>query len=44
MGLLPHFDQVVLMEAGRVRDAGPREEMLARQPQLRVQAAPVSSP
>ncbi|MFT3719592.1 ABC transporter ATP-binding protein [Pseudorhodoferax sp.] len=38
MSLLPHFDQVVLMEAGRVRDAGPREEVLARQPQLRAAA------
>ncbi|GHC94845.1 multidrug ABC transporter ATPase [Pseudorhodoferax aquiterrae] len=35
MSLLSHFDQIVVMEAGRVRDAGPREEVLARQPQLR---------
>lgn len=39
MSLLSHFDTVVLMEAGRVRDAGPRDEVLARQPRLR-QAQP----
>ncbi|MEF7612968.1 ABC transporter ATP-binding protein [Aquincola sp. MAHUQ-54] len=35
LSLLSHFDTVVLMEAGQVRDAGPREEVLRRQPQLR---------
>lgn len=39
MSLLSHFDQIVVMEAGRVRDAGPREEVLARQPQLRAAAS-----
>ena len=34
LGLLSHFDRVVLMEAGRVRDSGPCDEVLARQPQL----------
>ncbi|RZI96779.1 MAG: ATP-binding cassette domain-containing protein, partial [Variovorax sp.] len=34
LSVLSHFDSVVLMEAGRVRDAGPRDEVLARQPQL----------
>jgi ABC-type multidrug transport system fused ATPase/permease subunit len=35
MSLLPHFDTVILMEAGRVRDAGARSAVVARQPQLR---------
>lgn len=35
LGLLAHFDTIVLMEGGRVRDAGPRDDVLARQPQLR---------
>jgi ATP-binding cassette subfamily B protein len=35
LSVLTHFDTIVLMEAGRVRDAGPRDEVLARQPQLR---------
>ncbi len=43
LGLLAHFDTVVLMEAGRVRDAGPRDDVLARQPQLR-RDAPHPSP
>ncbi|AMM23131.1 ABC transporter ATP-binding protein [Variovorax sp. PAMC 28711] len=35
LSVLDHFDTVVLMESGRVRDVGPRDEVLARQPQLR---------
>ncbi len=35
LSVLDHFDTVVLMEAGRIADAGPRAEVLARQPQLR---------
>ncbi len=38
LSVLEHFDTVVLMEAGRVRDAGPCVEVLARQPQLRAAA------
>ncbi|RZL65775.1 MAG: ABC transporter ATP-binding protein [Variovorax sp.] len=34
LSVLSHFDSMVLMEAGRVRDAGPCAEVLARQPQL----------
>ncbi|MDM0115878.1 ABC transporter ATP-binding protein [Variovorax sp. J22R133] len=34
LSLLEHFDTVVLMEAGRVVDAGPCDEVLARQPSL----------
>jgi ATP-binding cassette subfamily B protein len=39
MALLSHFDTVVLMQDGRVRDAGPRDAVLARQPQLAQAAA-----
>jgi ATP-binding cassette subfamily B protein len=39
MALLSHFDTVVLMQDGRVRDAGPRDVVLARQPQLAQAAA-----
>lgn len=35
LSLLDRFDTVILMEAGHVRDHGPRDEVLARQPQLR---------
>ncbi|MEJ8858260.1 ABC transporter ATP-binding protein [Variovorax robiniae] len=35
LSVLDHFDTVVLMEAGRIADAGPRAEVLQRQPQLR---------
>ncbi len=38
LSVLDHFDSVILMEAGRVRDAGPREAVLARQPQWRQRA------
>ena len=36
LSLLERFDTVVLMEAGRIVDAGPRAAVLARQPQLRI--------
>jgi ATP-binding cassette subfamily B protein len=35
LSLLDRFDTVVLMEAGRVIDAGPRADMMTRQPSLR---------
>ncbi|MEJ8826005.1 ABC transporter ATP-binding protein [Variovorax humicola] len=35
LSVLDHFDTVVLMVAGRIADAGPRAEVLQRQPQLR---------
>ncbi|WP_447774565.1 ABC transporter ATP-binding protein [Variovorax boronicumulans] len=35
LSLLDRFDTVILMEAGHVRDHGPRDEVLARQPMLR---------
>ncbi|MGC3985250.1 MAG: ABC transporter ATP-binding protein [Pseudorhodoferax sp.] len=44
MSLLSHFDRIVVMEAGRVRDAGPREDVLARQPQLRAADARSAAP
>jgi ATP-binding cassette subfamily B protein len=40
LSLLDRFDTVVLMEAGRVLDAGPRDAVLARQPLLRRMAEP----
>lgn len=40
LSLLERFDTVVLMEAGRVLDAGPREAVLARQPLLQRMVAP----
>lgn len=40
LSLLDRFDTVVLMEAGRVVDAGPREVVLARQPLLQKMVAP----
>jgi ATP-binding cassette, subfamily B, bacterial len=39
LSALEHFDTVILMEAGRIADAGPRHELLARQPQLRTSQA-----
>jgi ATP-binding cassette subfamily B protein len=42
LSLLDRFDTVVLMEAGRVTDAGPRAAVLARQPLLQRLAAPPS--
>ena len=42
LSLLDRFDTVVLMEAGQVRDAGPRDAVLARQPLLQKMAAPVT--
>jgi len=44
LSLIERFDSVVLMEAGRVVDAGPRAEVLARQPSLRAPASPSPSP
>ncbi|RZL56754.1 MAG: ABC transporter ATP-binding protein [Variovorax sp.] len=40
LSLLDRFDTVVLMEAGRVLDAGPRDAVMARQPLLRRMVAP----
>lgn len=40
LSLLDRFDTVVLMEAGRVLDHGPRDAVLARQPLLQRMAAP----
>ena len=39
LSVLDHFDSIVLMEAGRVRDYGPCDAVLARQPQLQKLAA-----
>ena len=43
LSLLDRFDTVVLMEAGHVRDAGPRDAVLARQPLLQKMVAPVTT-
>ena len=40
LSLLDHFDTVLLMEAGRVLDHGPRDEVLARQPLLQRMTTP----
>ncbi|MDQ0040717.1 ABC transporter ATP-binding protein [Variovorax boronicumulans] len=40
LSLLERFDTVLLMEAGRVLDHGPRDEVLARQPLLQRMTAP----
>ena len=40
LSLLERFDTVVLMEAGRVVDAGARAAVLARQPSLQAPASP----
>jgi ATP-binding cassette subfamily B protein len=40
LSLLERFDTVVLMEAGRIVDAGARAAVLARQPSLQALAAP----
>jgi len=37
LGLLERFDTVVILEAGRVADCGPRDEVLARHPHLATQ-------
>ncbi|MGI4776578.1 MAG: ABC transporter ATP-binding protein [Janthinobacterium lividum] len=42
LSLLDRFDTVVLMEAGRVLDAGPRDTVMARQPLLRRMVAPTA--
>lgn len=39
LSLLDRFDGVVLMEAGRIVDAGPRDDVVARQPWLRKMTA-----
>lgn len=44
LSLLERFDTVVLMEAGRVVDAGPRDAVLARQPLLQKMVAPAPTP
>ena len=44
LSLLDRFDTVVLMEAGRVVDAGPRAAVLARQPSLQAHAGPAPHP
>jgi ABC-type transport system involved in cytochrome bd biosynthesis fused ATPase/permease subunit len=40
LSLLDRFDTVILMEAGHVLDAGPRNAVLARQPLLQRMVAP----
>ncbi|MDP9900087.1 ABC transporter ATP-binding protein [Variovorax ginsengisoli] len=40
LSLLHRFDTVVVMEAGRVVDAGPRQAVLARQPLFQKMASP----
>jgi ABC-type bacteriocin/lantibiotic exporter with double-glycine peptidase domain len=42
LSLLDRFDTVVLMEAGKVVDAGPRAAVLARQPSLRRMMTPAA--
>ena len=42
LSLLDRFDTVLLMEAGRIVDAGPREALLARRPLLQKLAAPTT--
>lgn len=44
LSLLDRFDTVVLMEAGHVTDAGPRDEVMTRQPLLQRLASPTSGP
>ncbi|MFT4189998.1 MAG: ABC transporter ATP-binding protein, partial [Comamonas sp.] len=44
LSLLDHFDHVILMDAGRVADAGPREAVLERQPLLRQMARAPAAP
>ncbi|MDM0013706.1 ABC transporter ATP-binding protein [Variovorax sp. J22P168] len=44
LSLLERFETVVLMESGRVVDAGPRDAVLARQPLLQRMVAPVAPP
>jgi ATP-binding cassette subfamily B protein len=43
LSLLERFDTVVLMEAGRVLDHGPRDAVLARQPLLQRMTAPAGA-
>ncbi|RYF84047.1 MAG: ABC transporter ATP-binding protein [Comamonadaceae bacterium] len=38
LSLLSHFDEVVVLEAGRIVDAGPRDEVMARQSQAELAA------
>ncbi|KAF1019082.1 MAG: ATM1-type heavy metal exporter [Paracidovorax wautersii] len=44
LSLLDRFDAIVLMDAGRVADAGPRDEVLQRQPLLRQLASAPPAP
>ena len=41
--LLPRFDMVVLLDAGRIVDAGTYEELLERQPRFRAALRPLDS-
>ncbi|QNK66552.1 ABC transporter ATP-binding protein [Variovorax sp. PAMC26660] len=43
LSLLERFDTVIVMEAGHVLDAGPRDAVLARQPLLQRMVAPATS-
>ena len=43
LSLIDRFDTVVLMEAGKIVDAGPRSALLARQPSLRKMLTPAIS-
>ncbi|MDL9997198.1 ABC transporter ATP-binding protein [Variovorax sp. J22P240] len=43
LSLLDRFDTVVLMEAGKIVDAGPRSAVLARQPSLQKMMTPAIS-
>jgi len=43
LSLLERFDTVIVMEAGRVLDAGPRDAVLARQPLLQRMVAPAAT-
>jgi ATP-binding cassette subfamily B protein len=44
LSLLDRFDGIIVMDAGRVIDFGPREQVLLRQPQLRQLALGASDP
>ncbi|PZQ59778.1 MAG: hypothetical protein DI563_30030, partial [Variovorax paradoxus] len=44
LSLLERFDTVVILEAGRVADCGPRDEVLARHPHLSTQVHARAAP
>lgn len=44
LSLLERFDMVVILEAGRVADCGPRDEVLARHPHLSTQVHARAAP